>query len=79
MVRAMFDMFDTPLKGAALGFSVVALWVFLLSYSDFLLRIFDDSQDREVRDARRLRFRTYAVFLLGIALAMILTSRVISG
>ena len=75
----MLEMFDTPMRGAALGMGVVAVWILVLSYSDFLLRIFDQSTNREVRDQRRLRFRYYALFLLGLSIALVIGSRLISG
>lgn len=70
----MVELFDTPFRGAALGLGIVALWVLALSYSDFLLRIFDQNPNRTERDARRLRFRNYALLLLCGAIGMVVVS-----
>lgn len=74
----MLDIVDTPLRGAAIGLGVVALWVLALSYSDFLLRIFDQSLNRAERDARRLRFRNYALLLLCGAIGMVVLSNLLA-
>lgn len=61
-----------------MGISFIAVWVLVLSYSDFLLRIFDDTRNRLDRDARRRRFRGYALVLLGIAIVMVIGSQLIA-
>ena len=65
----MFEIIDTPFKGAAVGVAVLALWILLLSQSDFVLRIFDQNPNRAHRDARRARFKNYALTLLGISIS----------
>ena len=71
------ELFDTPLKSAALGIGIVALWILALSQSDLLLRIFDRTSTLEERDARRLRFRNYALTLLVISICMVVGSNLI--
>jgi len=78
MARAMIELFNTPFRGAALGLGVVALWVLILSYSDFLLRIFDQSPNRAERDARRHRFRNFALLLLSGAVGMVVVSNLLA-
>lgn len=78
MERAMIELFNTPFRGAALGLGIVALWVLILSYSDFLLSIFDQSPNRAERDARRLRFRKYALLLLCGAIGMVAISNLLA-
>ena len=74
----MFEMFDTPFRGAALGLGILALWILILSYSDFLLKIFDQNPNRAHRDARRLRFRNYALLLLCGAIGMVVVSNLLA-
>lgn len=74
----MNDLINTPFKGAAMGMTILALWLLALSYSDFLLSIFDQSRNRAERDARRLRFRKYAIMLLSIAIGMVVLSNLLA-
>ena len=77
MAVAMFDVFNTPLRGAAAGMGVVALGVLAISYSDTVLRRLDRTASREDRNARRLRFRNYALTLLCLSICMVVGSNLI--
>ena len=76
--QAMFEVINTPMRGAALGMGLTAVLVLVLSLSDGLLRLIDRTADQSARDARRQRFRGYAVLLLCGSIGMVIASNLLA-